>query len=421
MKRLLLISALLLVGCGQGQGEEEEEQRRNQEIDAQISDMIRRTDLSANNYIEVSNNVTVLGEKLFLDNRLSGNQDISCSTCHSLTTSGDDIPLSIGAGGSGLSVNRTQETAKVIRRNSSPLYALGQGQSFAFHDGRVSFINGNLTTPTQLSASITSVFDKAIDAQALFPILSNDEMRGQSGENALANISNDEAVLQTLLSTRILSDSAYVQAFQSAFPGVNTFTAGHMGHAIGTFIKNKFNVRDTPFDLYLNGNSTALSLSQKRGLQVFLGKGQCIRCHSGVNLQDDEFHSVGIPHIFPLVSSLADDQGRYEISGNSNDLYKFKTPSLRNVAKTAPYMHNGSLKTLDDVINHYNNVNFSLFNYSLANLATESYSETILLDSNATRNSIRFNIIDNGALKRGLRLSATERADLKSFLESLSD
>jgi len=417
MKKLLLLT-IIFSGCGEGQSGEEE---ISTQLDAQISGMLSRSDLRPNDYVEVSNNVTLLGEKLFLDANLSGNQDISCSTCHSLVNSGDELSLPIGTGGIGLGISRIQNTGKVVRRNSSPLYNLGQSQQFSFHDGRVSLTNGIYSTPASLSSSITSVFDKVIDAQALFPILSNDEMRGQSGENALANISDEETALNTLLSTRILSDISYVSAFQAAYPGISNFTPGHIGNAIGSFIKNKFNVRDTPYDQYLNGSTSAISISQKRGLQIFLGKGQCIRCHSGVNLSDDDFHSVGVPHVFPSVSAVADDLGRYEVTNVLNDRYRFKTPGLRNVSKTSPYMHNGTFSTLTEVIDHYNNIGFSLFNYSLVRLSTANYTESILIDSNSFRNNLRFNNIDNGALKRGLNLNTTEKEDLKNFLESLSD
>jgi cytochrome c peroxidase len=418
MKRLILLS-LLLTGCA---GENAEEELGRTRIDDQIQEMIQRDNLLPNTYIEVSNNVTNLGEMLFLDENLSGNQDISCATCHSLATSGDQIPLALGTGATLEGVDRLQNSGKTIRRNSQPLYNLGHNQRFAFHDGRVSFNNGSFTTPESLSSSITQHFDKAIDAQALFPILSNDEMRGQTGENALANLSSASDILNEVMETRVLNDAEYVAAFSAAYPSDSSFNAGHLGNAIGTFIQNRFNVRNTPFDHYLQGNFGALSESQKRGLQTFLGRGQCIRCHSGVNLSDEEFHSVGVPHVFPNISSNADDLGRTEVTGSSNDLYKFKTPGLRNVAKTAPYMHNGTFNTLEEVVDHYNNIQGSLFNYQLtSSFSTGNYIESILVDTNSTRNSIRFNNIDNGRLRGGLNLDQQERADLVNFLRALSD
>ena len=418
MKKIILLT-ILLSGCAREVGDEE---IGRTEIDDQIQEMIAREDLAPNTYIEVSNNVTVLGEKLFLDENLSGNQDISCATCHSLSTSSDNIPLSLGTGGVLEGLDRLQNNSKVIRRNSHPLYNLGHDQEFAFHDGRVRFNNGVFTTPDSLPNSLTQHFDKAIDAQALFPILSNDEMRGQTGENSLANLSDTEDILNTVMTTRVLNDSDYLNAFKAAYPSESSFNAGHLGNAIGTFIQNKFNVRNTPFDQYLQGIFGAINESQKRGLQVFLGKGQCISCHSGVNLTDQEFHSVGVPHVFPSISSNADDIGRSAVSGSGNDLYKFKTPGLRNIAKTAPYMHNGAFISLEQVVAHYSNIQSSLFNYQLSSsFAAGNYLESILVDTNSTRNSIRFNNIDNGRLRRGLNLNQQERDDLVNFLHTLSD
>lgn len=417
MKKMILLT-ILLTSCA---AEIEEELGRT-EIDDQIQEMISREDLAPNSYVSVSNNVTNLGKMLFQDENLSGNRDISCATCHSLESSSDGIPLAIGTGGVLEGVDRLQNSGKVVRRNSPPLFNLGHDQEFAFHDGRVSFNNGVFTTPDNLPNSFTQNFDKAIDAQALFPILSNDEMRGQVGENTLANLSDTEAILNEVMSSRVLNDSDYLSAFSAAYPDEYTFNAGHLGNAIGTFIQNRFNVRDTPFDQYLQGNFAAINESQKRGLQVFIGKGQCIDCHSGVNLSDQEFHSVGVPHVFPSVSSNADDLGRAEVTDSSDDLYKFKTPGLRNVAKSAPYMHNGTFSSLEEVVDHYNNIQTSLFSYQLSSsFSAGNYIESILVDTNSTRNSIRFNSIDNGRLKRGLNLSQQERTDLVNFLHSLSD
>jgi cytochrome c peroxidase len=409
---------ITITSCSNGASDEEDSPTA---LDEQIREMINRDDLASNLYIEVSNNVTVLGEKLFLDERLSGNKDISCATCHSLNTSGDEIPLAIGTGGVFESTDRLQNSGKVIRRNSSPLFNLGHDQEFSFHDGRVSFRNGVFTLPDSLPSSITQNFDKVIDAQSLFPILSAEEMRGQAGENSMANLSDATDILEELLSERILNDTDYINAFNNAYPSADSINAGHLGNALGTFMKNKFNVRNTPYDRYLQGELSALSDSQKRGLQIFLGRGQCIRCHSGVNLSDDDFHSVGVPHIFPNISSNADDTGRAEVTGSAQDRYKFKTPGLRNVDKTAPFMHNGAFATLEEVVEHYNDIRGSLFNYELTNSFSTNYTEDIIVDTNATRNSIRFNNIDNNALKRGLGLGQTERSDLVNFLRSLSN
>jgi cytochrome c peroxidase len=102
---------------------------------------------------------------------------------------------------------------------------------------------------------------------------------------------------------------------------------------------------DSPFDRYLNGDKNALSLEEKRGLVLFIGKASCSQCHNGPNLTDDKFHNLG--------SYRPDDTGRYKVTRAEKDRGAFKTPTLRNIALTMPYMHDGSLRTLEEVIDHY--------------------------------------------------------------------
>ena len=106
----------------------------------------------------------------------------------------------------------------------------------------------------------------------------------------------------------------------------------------------------SPYDRYINGNTTALSAEQSLGLAVFRGKGRCISCHAGPNLTDEQFHNTGVA----WRDGALQDAGRFEVSGKPGDHGAFKVPTLREVARTAPYMHDGSLATLKDVVDYYN-------------------------------------------------------------------
>lgn len=106
---------------------------------------------------------------------------------------------------------------------------------------------------------------------------------------------------------------------------------------------------NSPYDKYTNGDASALSTQAKAGLAVFRGKGRCTTCHAGPNLTDERFHNTGIAFRDDLVL----DEGRFKFSGVTEDRGAFKVPTLREVARTAPYMHDGSLKTLDDVVDYY--------------------------------------------------------------------
>lgn len=390
-----------------------------QNIDSHLRRQIIENNLKANKEVYQETPVTLLGAKLFTDKSLSASFDISCFSCHT-NSSTEMISLSIGTGGTGIDKSRMQAQGRVIRRNSPSLFNLGNNQRFAFYDGRVSHIDGVLSTPTQLTPVIKTQLKDALDAQTLFPLLSRDEMRGQLGDNTASDITSDLSYLDHLLSSRILNQADYIDLFKKAYPNDTTYNPGHMGRALGRFIQVRYQVKNTPYDQYLEGRSTALSLSAKRGFDIFLNKGKCVQCHNGINLTDGLFHSVGVPHIFPSVSSLSDDLGRSSVTQSSFDDYKFKTPGLRNLSKTAPYMHNGSFGTLEEVVSHYNNIRSNLNSFQVTSKIQENYTEEIIVDKNFSRNQRRFDQIDRRSLKRGLQLSSAEKKDLVEFLKSLS-
>jgi len=425
----ILLSTITIVGCNSG-GEEDPAPvlprgiQSEAELDTRLRADIARNDLGAYTTTTSDHNLVRLGEKLFKDENLSGNRNISCQTCHhpDLGT-GDNLALSIGEGATGLGKDRFQHDAqsKVIKRNAPQLFNLGQSdQEFAFHDGRVEFDNGRISAPETLPSASLSKFDKALDIQSIFPLLSNEEMLGESGSNSIASLSSAQEKWSAIMSQRVLNDSEYLGMFQAAYPGEASFNIGHVGHAMGEFMKDNFQVSDTPLDRYLSGDSAAMSVAQKRGMLVFMGRGRCIRCHSGANLTDNNFHSVGVPHIY--TEDFTDDLGRASISGRSSDSYQFKTPGLRNISKSAPYMHNGTFETLEQVVDHYNNIPSSLFGYQVPDTIQIQYEATIIVDSNSNRNDNRVQQIDVRELREGLRLSAQERADLVTFLrEALSN
>jgi cytochrome c peroxidase len=150
-------------------------------------------------------------------------------------------------------------------------------------------------------------------------------------------------------------------------------------------------------------------------MQVFYGRGRCNTCHSGNMLTDNDFESVGVPQI--SFSPFSDDVGQEAATGNSNDRYFFKTPSLRNIGITGPYMHDGAFENLNQVVAHYNNISASLNNYRLPASYQGNYQQVIQLDTNGPRNQARFNQVP-GRLRRGLRMSPQDQADLVQFLQN---
>lgn len=147
--------------------------------------------------------------------------------------------------------------------------------------------------------------------------------------------------------TRLRDDKDYRKLFQSAFnDGV---TSANLGKALASF--ERILLRGgTPVDRFRrNGSHDALTPSERAGLWLYESKGRCWRCHTGANFTDEKFHNTGVGW-----GNMPPDFGRFNATRQESDRGKFKTPSLRGVILTAPYMHNGSLKTLEEVVEYYN-------------------------------------------------------------------
>jgi len=233
-----------------------------------------------------------LGKILFFDKRLSVNFKQSCATCHH-PKKGFSDGVAFGEG--------TKKNP--LGRNTPHLYNLGWGSTFMW-DGR----------------------EPDLESQALGPIKSEDEMMLPIPE----------------LEKRLNAVPEYKRLFKEAY-NVTNITSLEVGRAIAAFERTIY-VDNTPFDQYIAGNKKAMSKPAIRGLALYKTKGNCIQCHDGVNFTDDSFHSLGFKD---------GDIGRAKISKDQTQLGAFKTPGLRNIELSAPYMHNGSQATLLDVIEFY--------------------------------------------------------------------
>ena len=233
-----------------------------------------------------------LGKMLFFDPRLSKNHNMTCATCHNPSFGWEDATAtSIGAQNSHLD------------RHSPTIINMAWGSSF-FWDGRA----------------------RTLEEQALGPIESAVEM----------NLPIDEAV------RRLSEVQSYQAWFQRVFPqeGINS---KNIRKAIATFERTIVSGQ-APFDLWVEGNESAISESAKRGFALFNGKAECASCHSGWNFTDNKFHDIGLQTA---------DKGKGKLTGLAKDAFAFKTPSLRNISQRAPYMHQGQFKDLRSVLVHY--------------------------------------------------------------------
>lgn len=262
-----------------------------------------------------------LGKKLFFDRRLSGDGTMSCATCHNPDQAFTD----------GLDISLSYPTTKNWR--NAPTLINVAFSRYLFWDGRA----------------------KSLEDQALFPMMSAFEM----------NQNLD------FLEEELRSVPDYVEAFKRVFGG--EITKERIAMAIASFERTLVS-RNAPIDRFLEGDHNALSAEAKKGYEIFTGKGRCSECHYGVNLSDDKFYALNVPENKELEKdprveatrrfvarvyhyedylNLKEDPGRYLITKDKKDWKAFKTPTLREVSKTAPYMHNGVFKTLDEVIDFF--------------------------------------------------------------------
>jgi cytochrome c peroxidase len=391
-----------------------------------------------------------LGKNLFFDKILSGNLNISCSTCHHvLADTGDWLPLPVGEGGRGLGVARDTGSGddaihERVPRNAQPIFNLGRKAfNFSFHDGRVEICPGEpsgFCSPARSPTGndlLPKELDNILAAQAMFPVTSLTEMAGQQGENDQANAAaaNDLPLVWEIIAQKLQDEENYLPLFQAAFPdgpdAVNTvddITYVHAANAIAAFETKNWRFDNSPFDRYLRGEKAAMSPSAKRGLRIFYGKGGCSGCHSGKFQTDQGFHAIAMPQIgpgkgdnLPGYSDGHDDFGRERVTGNDADRFRFRTPTLRNVALTFPYGHAGAYSTLEAVVRHHLDPVNSLYNYDQSQVVLPSRPDLDAQDFVVMDDLARVDAIAAANELAPVRLKEKQIADLIEFLHALTD
>ena len=262
-----------------------------------------------------------LGKKLFFDPRLSGDNRMSCATCHMPDKAyADGLSLSPGAGG------------KPLERHTQSCLNVGFFRTF-FWDGRAG----------------------SLEEQALGPIESAVEMNQPLDD----------------LESELAQIPGYVAEFREVF-GTRPHRDG-IAKALAAFQRTLVTGR-SPFDRFLMGEKDALSADAKAGYELFRGEAGCIECHNGQLFSYGKFYRLGVSF---------KDEGRARVTGKKEDRFRFRTPSLRNIADTGPYMHDGSQKTLDDVVEFYYrgipDIGPDGFRPDTSALRGQSYSEIPLL------------------------------------------
>ena len=309
-----------------------------------------------------------LGRWLFYDTRLSINEEMSCATCHIQELAFTD--------GKQRSVGATGETHP---RSSMTLVN-------AAYASRLTWAN--------------HLLDRLED-QALTPMFGDNPVEmGMGGR---------EGLIVELLR----DDPRYAELFPQAFPDESDpYSIVGVVRALGAFVRSIVSY-DAPYDHYLRGDREAVSASAVRGMDLFFSERlECFHCHGGFNFTDSTthansrvdrvgYHNTGLYNLDGNGLYPADNTGLFDMTGDRRDMGRFKAPTLRNIAVTAPYMHDGSAATLDAVIDHY------------------ARGGRLIEDGPASGDGRRSPY--KSEFIRGFELTESERADLTAFLESLTD
>jgi cytochrome c peroxidase len=390
---------------------------------------------------------SALGKHLFYDKVLSGNRNISCATCHhNFAFTADGLSLSLGEGASGLGklrrpleVTDPDSVPERVPRNAPHIWNIGALEfSLMFWDGRVAADydeqTGLFSFTSPAGNDLLATLENAVAVQAMFPVTSGTEMAGQAGENEIADLAGDLPALWEALASRLRAIPEYVSQFQTAFDDVDSaqdITFAHAANAIAAYEMQVGRADNSPFDRYLRGDEGNLNDRELSGLRLFYGKANCASCHSGKFQTDHSFRAIAMPQLGPGKGdgdSGHEDFGRFRVTGLEEDKFRFRVPSLRNIALTAPYGHSGAYDTLEAVVHHHLDPVASYDNYDRSQTVLPSRSDLDALDF-LVMDSTDVDVGGKTASDRikeanelpSVSLTEEEISDLIAFLQALTD
>jgi cytochrome c peroxidase len=350
---------------------------------AQASGSALPAPVTDDDYMPASPAEVELGRLLFWDKALSGNRNISCSTCHHprFGTS-DGLSLGMGEGGIGVGPDRKPDPANYpeqrVPRNSPALWNTGAKEYTAlFADGRIQV---DASRPagirTPLEDEMVRGFHSLLSAQTMFPVLSPDEMAGHYEENDVSTLVRQGRLTGpdgawAKISARIAAYPEYQALFAKAYPEIAAGRAidfTDISNAVAAFMTVDFRSDTSPFDAFLRGQGDLSPLATE-GMTLFYGSAGCATCHSGPFQSDQKFHAMGEPQLGPGKAERFEhhqqDLGRMRVSNDPADRYAFRTPSLRNVTLTAPYGHAGAHRDLAGFLRYHTDPKGGIAAYTL--------------------------------------------------------
>ena len=441
--KCLLSAVFVLAGCSgtiegeepvvaNGPGVDVQALSQGGEVDASaIRDIIARENIRPLVFSPQDPNKVELGRNLYFDRILSGNRDTACATCHlpGLGT-GDALSLSAGTGAVIEDGKRRWGPGReIVPRNAPEIFVRGQREwATMFWDGRVAeaqyhygYYYPGFVSPA--GSALPSGLDNVLAVQAMFPPTSRAEMRGIVDDavdhnNEIAAIpDSDLPAIWEALTARLMAIPAYQQMFADAFPFTPPFEIGfqHAANAIAAFEIEAFSDDDSPWDRFVAGDDSALDAAQRRGAALFFGDAGCSDCHSGKLFTDQQFHNIAVPQLGPGKDASGLDRGRWLETGDPADLFAFRTPPLRNVALSGPWMHNGAYHSLEDAVRHHLNPVASLARYDSSQL--EEPLQPTVKHWKVQRQMLR-NLDDR--VRKPRKMSDAEIDDLLAFLGALT-
>ncbi|WP_108658637.1 cytochrome-c peroxidase [Acuticoccus kandeliae] len=311
-------------------------------------------------YRPVDEAEAALGQLLFYDPILSGNRNIACATCHHPRfATGDGVSLALGEGGIGLGPERTADPDNLpeqrVPRNAQALFNLGAREfTVMFHDGRIEADpNRPSGLRTPLGEDMVQGFASLLSAQTMFPVLSPDEMAGHYSESDVSKAVRlgrltGEGGAWDIIARRVAALDDYRHRFEAVYPEIaagRPIAFTDISNAIAAFVEFEWRSDTSPFDAFLRGEAP-LPEEAEAGLDLFYGAAGCAACHTGPFQTDHRFHAMGAPQLGPGKGARFElhrrDEGRMEVTGKEEDAFRFRTPSLRNVARTGPWGHAGA-------------------------------------------------------------------------------
>lgn len=471
MKVLLfgVFASAILVGCGGGSGGGSSisagptlaEQARTL---AGSSSTPLTGDPQGNRVIpDIEDPLAQLGMKLFFSRSLSGDKDVACVTCHHpMLGGGDDMSMPVGTEAEDpnlLGPGRTQKVSAAtfdglptVPRNAPTIFNLAIWDQSLFLDGRIAAVfdvdgiaTGEISSPdsgfdvADLAISHGSTLDAAL---ARFPVTSDVEMRGFTFEagNTTDDV-RDHLVLRLQGATGFESEltvNNWLAEFRAAFNAPTAaahelITYENIANAISAYQRSLWFV-DNPWNQFLNGDDNAISDDAKSGAILFFtsiseGGAGCSGCHSGDRFTSERFANVAMPQVGRGTGSGASgmmDLGRFDITGDDSDRFKFRIPSLLNVAETGPWTHSGAYTDLRTLVKHYTNIEAAVTGYDVTQLDFVQNQSTVIASTQGALDTI---LASRLAAQADPSVSALQDAPLSdegvdqvvAFLSALTD